>query len=207
MLTRCLRKLFWKVGSKLEMLRLSLNLKRRAHLVCRGGAMKLFSFRLTSFVLFLTVIFLLTTDFFLQHKLQFTATYLDHIERIILLLLGLVFLTQSLHISIKSLGKNTYALATLIISGSGILVAGRHIWLQQYIEVTRQQVQMLTSDMQHDMPVNALMRLIMNGTKASTHIQWVGFDLTLTECVFIIFLLFFVGILLTVLFRWLAKVT
>lgn len=141
----------------------------------------------------LIALFLLGADFYLQYAFQFTVDYLDHIERLIMLLLFMFLFMGTFHISTSPNIKKFYFLMTLIVSGTGMFVSGRHVWLQKYAsDFIGAQISTLTPQLQQSLSWRNLIHLIYTGTAASTQTQWAAFGITLSEWTFLCFLLFFV---------------
>jgi disulfide bond formation protein DsbB len=144
-------------------------------------------------ILFLMAILLLSADFYLQYAFKFTADYLDHIERLIMLALIPTFFMGAFHISTSPIVKRFYFFLTLAISGLGMFVSGRHVWLQKHAaDLTNMQISTLTPQLQQNLSFRDLIHLIYTGTQASTQIQWVAFGITLSEWTFLCFSIFFV---------------
>ena len=79
---------------------------------------------------FIVVIFLLFLAF-LQYFQKVFPCSLTYIERIILLILGMLFLAAILQTQ-TTLSKKIYAYLSISVSAIGIIVTGRHVWVQYH---------------------------------------------------------------------------
>ncbi len=89
------------------------------------------SFKAVYFICFLVTCLFTVFTVFLQSWYTFLPCPLNHIERIILLILAAIFLVIVLY-KHTLLSKKIWNWLVCIVSLVGILVAGRHVWLQKY---------------------------------------------------------------------------
>jgi disulfide bond formation protein DsbB len=91
--------------------------------------LKLPSIRSVNFIAAASCFFLLLTAAFLQYELHLKPCPLCVIQRIIILILGVFFLIGGL-INFKRTSHRLYHFMIFLLTGLGILVAGRHVWLE-----------------------------------------------------------------------------
>jgi disulfide bond formation protein DsbB len=77
----------------------------------------------------LTVAALFGSALYLQHVLRQDPCPLCMVQRVIYILIGVVFFIAALH-NAKQFGAKVYSILIVLISLSGVGVASRHIWIQ-----------------------------------------------------------------------------
>jgi disulfide bond formation protein DsbB len=65
-----------------------------------------------------------------QHVVGLEPCHLCVLQRIAVLLLGLLFLVAALH-GPRAAGARVYGVILALVAAAGMCVAGRHVWLQQ----------------------------------------------------------------------------
>lgn len=91
--------------------------------------MKLPTYRTVNTLGFLICAALLTYAYYSQFGLGLEPCPLCIFQRVAMIALGITFLGVAVH-NPKGWGRRVYAVLLLITAGAGVLVAGRHVWLQ-----------------------------------------------------------------------------
>lgn len=139
---------------------------------------------LASLLIFCFLIF----QFWLQTSLQFQPCPMIYVERIILLILGFLFLAFSL-LQHTYFTQRYSSLGCVIISLVGLIVSGKHVWIQFSGPGSLPQV---TATQLQNVKFISMIKLGMTGTASCATEVWTGFGLSLAIWTFILFLLFMV---------------
>jgi disulfide bond formation protein DsbB len=76
-----------------------------------------------------TVVAMFCSALYLQHVLRQDPCPLCMVQRVIYIVIGVLFLLAALH-NAKSLGAKIYSVLIALVALSGVGVASRHIWIQ-----------------------------------------------------------------------------
>lgn len=87
------------------------------------------SIRLSLFIGFITTIAMMGIAFFFQYNLGLEPCPLCSVQRVAVIALGIIFLIALIH-NPNSLGRRIYGFLLSLASIAGLLIAGRHTWLQ-----------------------------------------------------------------------------
>lgn len=147
------------------------------------------SIRLRYFLGFITIILLLGLAEYLEVYKGMAPCPLCMLQRIILLFLGIVFLLGTL---LKGIGQIFVGLLSLIVSISGILFAGRQVWLQHMPSHHLGECGVSLSYMFKVLPLMQVLKQIWIGGMECSQQGWVFMHLSLAEWSLVGFLLFFV---------------
>ena len=85
------------------------------------------------FAIFACCLLLVAGALFMQHFMSYDPCPLCILQRVAIMLVGLVALAATLH-NPGVLGQRLYALLTSLTSAAGLALAGRHIWLQYFAD-------------------------------------------------------------------------
>lgn len=144
------------------------------------------SFKQVYFICFLAACFFLGFLVFLQDWYVTLPCPLSQIERIIMLVLVVIFLIIILYKHTR-FSRKVWSLIALAISLLGILMAGRHVWLQRYsmgaIGFNGFAEQSSTPSFVH------YLRQAINSSLC-VQIQWSAFGVSLAAWILILFVVF-----------------
>lgn len=144
------------------------------------------SFKWVYFISFLIICFFVGFLAFLQSWYVTLPCPLGNIERIIMLVLAVIFLITVLYSHTIS-SKKVWGSVALGVSLLGLLVAGRHVWLQRY-SMGKVDVSGFVEQSQTDSFVHYLHQA-MNSSMC-VQIQWSVLGISLAGWMLILFILF-----------------
>lgn len=125
----------------------------------------------------------------LHYYLGFKACSLCMVETTLFVMLSVVLLVAFIH-NPKTWGRRIYGLLLSLISFSGILVAGRHTWLEQAIKDNTTQCDPLLETWINNLPATEVIHKLMNVYDGCPEISFTILSLTIPELISIIFLVF-----------------
>jgi disulfide bond formation protein DsbB len=155
------------------------------------------SFKKVYFICFLVTCLFTVFTVFLQNWYTFLPCPLNHIERIILLILAAIFLVIMLY-KHTLLSKKIWSWLVCAISLLGVLVAGRHVWLQQY-----SMGQILINGFAEQSQQLSFVGYLHQAMDSSlcAQVQWAIFGVSLASWTLMLFIAFvFIGV-----WQWLRK--
>ena len=97
------------------------------------------------------------------------------------ILLGLVFLLGALHAPKGQGGRRAYGVSALLAAGLGMVVAGRHVWLQH---LPKDQVPACGPDLSFMMeafPLADVLRKVFTGSGECAEVDWTFLGLSMPE--------------------------
>ncbi len=147
---------------------------------------KLKSFRGVFFISFLLVLLFLVFQYYLQVTLKLQPCPMTLNARILLLTLGLLFLTFSLLQHTYSSQKYT-SWVCLLVCFAGLFITGKHMWVQISGAGTLPQI---TAAQLQALPFTQILKLGIGGSASCATPIWTWFGLSLTMWTFVLFLAF-----------------
>ena len=152
----------------------------------------MFSYRLLNlYGLVLCVASLLFAIFYLEKTLYLDPCPLCILDRVVILGLGVIFLFALLHNS-KSFFVKIYGGFCIILSLIGVMLASRHIWLQN---LPKDQVPECGPDiyfMLETLPIFEVLKSVLTGSGSCADVSWTFVGLTIPEQTLILFIIFLV---------------
>ena len=136
----------------------------------------------------------------LEHYVGLAPCPLCIVQRISLILFGLVCLVAAVH-GPQALGRRLYALLALLFAGFGAGTAARQIWLQGLPADQLPSCLPSLEYMLDVLPLQEMVRLLLHGTADCAEVGWTLFGLSVPEWS----LLAFAGLLLLALFQLLRR--
>ena len=128
----------------------------------------------------------LILQFLLQTTLKLQPCPMTYVERLIFLILGFLFLSFSM-LQHTNFTQRYSSWGCFIISLAGLILSGKHAWLQfsgpgALPQVTAAQLQ--------NVKLASMIKLGVTGTASCATAVWTSFGLSLTTWTFVLFLLF-----------------
>lgn len=151
--------------------------------------MKLTSVRSTNFIAFLVCCGLLATAGYLQISQGLEPCPLCVIQRVIIIALAVLFLIGSVYAP-RTLAARLYNFVIFLVSATGILFAGRQVWLQH---LPAGQVPACGPGLDYMLdrfPLNETMRLVFHGSGECAEVHWRFLSLSIPEWTLVFFVLF-----------------
>ena len=142
---------------------------------------------------------LLFAVIYLEHTLYLDPCPLCIIDRVLLIAVGLMFIIALLH-NPSRLGQRIYALTNLVLVGSGIAVAARHVWLQHLPAHEVPECGAGLSYMLETFPLHQTLKMVLQGSGECADIQWTFLGLSIPEQTLMLFV-GLVGLLLIQILR------
>jgi len=144
------------------------------------------SFKQVYFICFLVACFFLGLLVWLQYWYITLPCPLGQIEKIIILVLAIIFLIIVLYRHTKS-SRKVWSLVALVVSLLGVLAAGRHVWLQRY-SMGEIGINGFMEQSQPSSFVHYLYQAMNSSLCAQT--QWSALGISLAAWTLILFILF-----------------
>ncbi len=149
------------------------------------------SIRPTMFFGFLITLGMIGTALFFQYYMELDPCPLCIVQRVIVLMLAVVFLLAFIQ-GPKSWGRRVYGFLLMLVSLTGLGVSGRHIWLQH---LPKDQIPECGPGLEfwmNNLPATEVFEKLFKGTGECAEVVWSLFGLSIPEMTFIAFSLFFI---------------
>jgi disulfide bond formation protein DsbB len=130
---------------------------------------------------------LMAAALYLQHGLRLDPCPLCIFQRIFVILLGVVMLVAAVH-DPRGIGRPVYAGLMLLLSALGVVVAGRHVWLQH---LPADQVPECGPGLEYMLeafPLSEALSMVFRGSGECAEVQWTFLTLSIPEWTLIVFL-------------------
>lgn len=163
--------------------------------------MNLASPRSLFFLAFLGCLALMGGALYLEHSVGLEPCPLCIVQRIFVILFGLVSLIAALH-GPAAPGRRIYAGLALLLAGAGAATSGRQIWLQG---IPPEQLPSCLPSLEYMMealPFQEIVRQVLHGTADCAEVNWTLFGMSVPEWS----LLAFVGMILLSLYQLFRRV-
>ncbi len=131
---------------------------------------------------------------YLQHGRGLEPCPLCILQRFAMIALGMFFLLAALH-NPGRIGQRFYGVLQLLAASAGIIVAGRHVWLQS---LPADQVPACGpgySYLVENFPLLEAFDVIFQGSGECAKVDWQLFGLSLAQLTLLVFVLFFLVVL------------
>ena len=130
---------------------------------------------------------LMCTALVLQHSLDLEPCPLCIFQRMFVIAIGAVMLIGAVH-NPQGMGRKIYGALTVLVAVAGVVVAGRHVWLQH---LPADQVPECGPGLQYMLdafPLGETLSLVFKGSGECAEVQWSFIGLSIPEWTLIIFL-------------------
>jgi disulfide bond formation protein DsbB len=150
------------------------------------------SIRLLMFIGFLLTVAMMGTAFFFQYVLYLDPCPLCSAQRGVVIVMGIIFLIAFLQ-GPKTWGKNIYGLLLTLASLTGLLIAGRHTWLQHLPPDKVPECGPGLDYWMDHLPAVEIIQNIFKGSGECAQVVWtfLGFSIPEWSIVAFLFFLFF----------------
>lgn len=125
--------------------------------------------------------------YYLQHTLDLEPCPLCILDRAVILMMGIIFLVAMIH-NPGQLGQRIYAGINLLVVGSGIGVAGRHIWLQHLPPDQVPGCGPGLGYMLDAFPLFDVLQSVLRGSGECAEVSWRFLGLSIPEQVLLLFM-------------------
>lgn len=150
---------------------------------------KISHWRLVHLFALLVCVFLLAGAAYMQLVLGLQPCPLCIIQRVIILIMGLLFLVGVIYVP-QAMGRKIFGCLTLLLSAAGIAVSARHVWL---IHRPAKGITSCGADISvyiNNLPITQTIKLLFQGTGDCANETWQFLGLNLPEWM-LVFLVFF----------------
>ena len=130
---------------------------------------------------------LMLAALYLQHALDLEPCPLCIFQRIFVIALGLVMLVAAIH-DPQALGRRVYGGLVLLIAGLGVVVAGRHVWLQHLPADRVPECGPGLEYMLDAFPLSETLALVFRGSGECAEVQWTFLGFSIPEWTLAIFI-------------------
>ena len=124
---------------------------------------------------------------YLQHVLRLDPCPLCIFQRIFVIALGVVMLAAAVH-DPRGVGRRVYGALVLLFAALGVVVAGRHVWLQHLPEDQVPECGPGLEYMLNAFPLGEAMSMVFTGSGECAEVQWTFIGLSIPEWTLVIFL-------------------
>lgn len=124
---------------------------------------------------------------YLQHSLRLEPCPLCIFQRIFVIALGVVMLVAAVH-DPRGVGRRVYGAVVVLIAVLGVVVAGRHVWLQHLPADQVPECGPGLEYMLNAFPLGEAMSMVFRGSGECAEVQWTFIGLSIPEWTLIIFL-------------------
>lgn len=149
----------------------------------------MFSHRMIFFSGFLACAGLIGVALVFQYFLELEPCPLCILQRVAVMATGGVFLLAALHNPGKT-GRRLYGLLVLTVSGSGLTVAGRQVWLQHLPPDQVPECGPGFDYMLEVFPLGKALALIFKGSGECAEVQWTFVGFSIPEWMIVCFAMF-----------------
>jgi len=132
---------------------------------------------------------LLAFAVYMQLKVGLVPCPLCIFQRIAFTATGVVFLVAGLHAPRGVTGQRIYSALALIAAGTGVGIAGRHVWLQHLPPDQVPSCGPGLDYMRELMPLTSVIRKVLTGSGECARVDWTLFGLSMAEWGLVWFLL------------------
>ena len=140
---------------------------------------------------FLATVAMMATAFFFQYVLYLEPCPLCSVQRAIVIILGLIFLIGFLQ-GPSGWGKRIYGLLLTLASLAGLVVAGRHTWLQHLPEDQVPECGPGLDFWMDNLPAVDVIQKVFQGSGECAEIAWTFLGLSIPEWSLIAFTVFLI---------------
>lgn len=139
---------------------------------------------------------LMVVALYLQHVLELEPCPLCIFQRVFVIAIGLVMLLAAIH-DPHGAGRRVYGGLVLVLAALGVVVAGRHVWLQHLPADRVPECGPGLEYMLDAFPLNEALALVFRGSGECAEVQWTLLGLSIPEWTLAIFVgLAFAGLYL-----------
>jgi len=140
---------------------------------------------------FLISVGMMATAFFFQYVLYLDPCPLCSVQRAIVIAFGITFLLGFIQ-GPKTWGRRVYGLALTLVSISGLVVAGRHTWLQHLPKDKVPECGPGLDFWMKNLPTSDVIQKVFQGSGECAEIVWSFLGLSIPEWSLIAFILFLI---------------
>ncbi len=125
-----------------------------------------------------------------QYVLLIESCPLCSVQRVVVILLAVLFFIGFTHNPNTSFGKRIYSLLLIMTSSAGLIIASRHTWLQQLPKDKVPECGPGLEFWMSNLPVIDVIQKVFQGSEECSNVTWTFISLTIPEWSIIAFLAF-----------------
>jgi len=130
------------------------------------------------------------TALFFQYVLYLEPCPLCSVQRAVVIIFAVIFLVAFLHGPISSMAKHLYGLLLTLTSIAGLVIAGRHTWLQHLPEDKIPECGPGLDFWMDNLPAIDVVQKVLQGSGECAEIAWSFLSLSIPEWSLIAFAIF-----------------
>jgi protein dithiol:quinone oxidoreductase len=135
---------------------------------------------------FLACAGLMAAALYFQHVMKLEPCPLCILQRVVVTILGLVFLVMAVH-NPQHWGRRVYGVVTVLLSALGLAVAGRHVWLQH---LPADQVPTCGPGLDYmldNFPMGKTLEMVFRGSGECAEVGWTFLAFSIPEWLLVVF--------------------
>ncbi len=143
--------------------------------------------RLVNLLIAMTAAAAMAAALYLQHTVGLEPCPLCIFQRVAVISAGVIALVAAVHAPALT-GRRVYAVLTALAAAAGVVVAGRHVWLQH---LPLDQVPACGPGLDYWMaalPMQEVVRQVFRGSGECAKVDWTLFNVSLPEWTLLLFL-------------------
>jgi len=149
------------------------------------------SIRFSFFIGFIITLLMIALALFMQHYMELLPCPLCIVQRVIVMVLAVVFFMGFLH-NPATWGRRVYGLLLTLISAGGLLVAGRHTWLQHLPADKVPECGPGLEFWMNNLPPNEVIQKVFQGSGECAEVAYRFIGLSIAEWSLVAFVLFLI---------------
>lgn len=149
------------------------------------------SIRPSMLIGFLIIVAMMATAFIFQYVLYLEPCPLCSVQRVVVITLGVIFLVAFFHAP-QTWGRRIYGFLLTLASIAGLVVAGRHTWLQHLPPEKVPECGPGLDFWMKNLPVNDVIQKVFQGSGECAEVAWTFIGFSIPEWSLVAFVLFFI---------------
>ena len=130
---------------------------------------------------------LMATALYMQHVMQLEPCPLCVFQRIFVIVLGVIMLVAGIHNS-NGVARRIYGALMMLFAALGVVVAGRHVWLQNLPEDQVPECGPGLEYMLNAFPLGEALSMVFRGSGECAEVQWSFLGLSIPGWTLLIFI-------------------
>lgn len=129
---------------------------------------------------------LMATALYMQHVMRLDPCPLCVVQRIFVIVIGVIMLLAAIHNS-NGVARRIYGALIVVIGALGVLVAGRHVWLQNLPEDQVPECGPGLEYMLEAFPLSEALSMVFRGSGECAEVLWTFLGLSIPGWTLVIF--------------------
>ncbi len=147
--------------------------------------------RLALFIGFIITVLMIALAFFMQYVMELEPCPLCIVQRVVVMALAAIFFIGFLH-NPSRWGRRIYGLLLTLVSATGLLVAGRHTWLQHMPKDKVPECGPGLEFWMNNLPASEVVQKVFQGSGECAEVAYRFIGLSIAEWSLVAFVLFLI---------------